>query len=89
MDIFIYTSIEYHGHYQKIVGKTKETICVSPILELAIHDLRIFLNDTYSLNQGFMVLINNDNIIKLLKIDAKMYMTDKDVFKIIPITSGG
>ena len=89
MDDTIEVSIEFYGHFNKITGKKQEKVKISSGLKEGIDDICKYLKETYFITQGFMLMINNNNIIGLLRRSDSITLSKEDVFKIIPIFSGG
>lgn len=81
--------LEFYGYYSKIAGKKQEKIYISSELKRGIQDVREYIKDSYSIHDGFMMMKNNINIISLLRSNEPVAIIEGDMFKIIPIFSGG
>lgn len=86
---WVEVGIEYYGHFNKLAGKKFEKVKIAPRLKDGINDISRYLEENYSINQGFILMINNNSIIRLLKRNENVILLEKDVFKVIPILSGG
>ncbi|HYE80620.1 MAG TPA: MoaD/ThiS family protein [Clostridia bacterium] len=88
MDELIEINIEYIGFYKRIAGKDIETKIISENAIEGIHEVKRYLREQYGIAENFMLIVNNESIIKLIK-DKHRKLYHSDTFKVIPIISGG
>lgn len=81
--------IEYYSYFERITGKKSEKIRISPGLKEAFDDIHKYMADNYSLNDEFMLMINNDNVIGLLREGKTAIISEGDILKVIPMIIGG
>lgn len=82
-------TIEYYGHFQMQTQCNVEKLEVPANLKTGIGKVKDYLSLNYAINQGYIIFVNNDNLIRLLKTDETESLFETDVIKIIPVASGG
>jgi len=85
----IAVTIEYHGRFRELAGLKQEIVTVSPGLSTAHTQVCAHVKERYGIEPPYILMVRNLNIIGALKADANKPLTNEDVFKFIPIISGG
>ncbi len=85
----IEVGIEFYGQFSRIAGKKLDRAEVTPVLKDSVKDITSYLDETYAIRQGFVIMLNESSIIGALKKDENRRLSEDDVFKIIPAVSGG
>ncbi len=88
MSEMIEVQIEYFGYFKRIAGKDIETKTISESAIVGVHEIKRYLREQYGITENFMLTVNNEGIIKLLK-DEQRQLNRSDTFKVIPVISGG
>lgn len=81
--------VEFYGYFAGVAGKKSEKVTVSSCTKEGFEEIKRYLSEKYSINQGFMLMVNNESIIGILKRGEHTILTKDDVLKIIPVFSGG
>lgn len=82
-------SIEYHGHFIVQAHKKSEELTVYDDFQQGIDQIKCHLKLNYAIESGFMTLINNMSLCRLIKENPKIVFEKNDIVQIIPIASGG
>ena len=80
--------IDLYGMLRGSTGKRRHDLSVASVLQEAVKDVKGYL-DTIDISSSYILYINDTFVPSLLKQHPESVISEGDVFKVIPIVSGG
>ena len=80
--------IDLYGMLKGTTGKKRCVLAVSSVLKEAVNDVTGYL-DSLNIASTYILYINNTFVKSALEQNADCQISEGDVFKVIPIVSGG
>lgn len=82
-------TIEYYGYFKTKTRNDFEKLKVPLNLKKGIEDIKRYLHLSYGIHEGYITLINNESLTRVINKNHKTELFKNDVIKIIPVASGG
>jgi hypothetical protein len=80
--------IDLYGMLKGTTAKKRRVLAVSCVLKDAVNDVTDYL-DSLNISSAYILYLNNTFVKSALKQNPNWPISEGDVFKVIPIVSGG
>ena len=80
--------IDLYGMLKGTTGKKRRVLSVSSLLKEALNDVTGYL-DSLNISSSYILYVNNTFVKSALERNPDRRVSEGDVFKVIPIVSGG
>jgi molybdopterin converting factor small subunit len=89
VDEVVSVTLEFHGRFRQMAGADRESVPVPPALAEAVSAVGSYVRERYGITPPYIMMVNNRHVVGAMKQEGARPLTESDVFRLLPVISGG